>query len=95
MSSPACPRGAILATAVVLGAVKLAASESGARYAQVPPVGPLTGAQFDLAAASPWAFGPWAWLLGDVRQLPAPVPCKGALGLWRVPADVEAAVLKT
>ncbi len=40
-----------------------------------------------------WAFGPWAWWLEDKRVLPDPVPCKGALSLWRVPPDVEARVL--
>ncbi len=33
--------------------------------------------------------GRWAWLLADVRVLPEPIPCKGALGLWNVPAGVE------
>ncbi|MFN0093501.1 MAG: ASCH domain-containing protein [Dehalococcoidia bacterium] len=36
--------------------------------------------------------GRWAWMLADVRVLAVPVPCKGALGLWHVPADVEALV---
>lgn len=26
--------------------------------------------------------GRWAWLLADIKALPAPVPAKGALGLW-------------
>jgi hypothetical protein len=43
--------------------------------------------------------GPWAMpghrhlILVDVVALAGPVPCKGALGLWRLPDDVEAAVL--
>jgi len=32
------------------------------------------------------------WLLHNVIKLPAPVPCRGMLGLWTVPPDVEAAV---
>ena len=40
----------------------------------------------------PWWAGPVGWLLGDVVALAEPVPCKGALGLWRLPPDVEAAV---
>lgn len=28
------------------------------------------------------------WLLRDVIVLPAPIPCKGAQGLWTVPDDV-------
>jgi activating signal cointegrator 1 len=29
-----------------------------------------------------------AWLLADVRRLPAPIPYRGALSLWNVPPDV-------
>ena len=32
------------------------------------------------------------WRLRDIRPLRDPVPCKGALGLWRLPEDVEKAV---
>lgn len=42
---------------------------------------------------SPWArLHQWHWLLGNVCPLAEPVPCKGALGLWRLPGDVEKAV---
>jgi len=42
-------------------------------------------------ACSPWAFTGewWHWQFTDPRPLACPVPCKGALGLWRLPADVE------
>jgi hypothetical protein len=38
---------------------------------------------------SPWA-GPVAvhWLLAKPRPIDTPIPCKGALGLWDVPADI-------
>lgn len=43
---------------------------------------------------SPWAAdGQWHWELANVRPLAEPVPCKGALGLWILPAAVEAAVV--
>lgn len=42
----------------------------------------------------PWAFGPWVWVLDNVRPLATPVPCKGAQGLWPVPPDVEAEIRK-
>lgn len=29
-----------------------------------------------------YALGRFAWLLADVRPLPVPIACKGALGLW-------------
>lgn len=34
------------------------------------------------------------WLLADVRRLREPVPCRGAQGLWDLPADVERLVLE-
>ncbi len=34
-----------------------------------------------------WAFGPWCWLLDEVRAI-EPVPCRGHQKLWRVPDDV-------
>lgn len=42
---------------------------------------------------SDWALRwQWHWRLVNVRPLRTPVPCKGSLGLWRLPPDVEAAV---
>jgi hypothetical protein len=35
--------------------------------------------------------GQFHWELSGVRSL-WPVPCKGALGLWRLPEDAEKAV---
>lgn len=40
-----------------------------------------------------WYMGPVGWVLDDVRTLATPVPCRGAQGLWTLPADVEAAVM--
>lgn len=37
-----------------------------------------------------WFFGPVGWLLDEVRPLREPVPCKGALGLWRPSPDALA-----
>lgn len=44
------------------------------------------------AMASPWADGPFCWVLADVRPLPEPIPYRGGLGLMEVPADVLAGV---
>lgn len=38
----------------------------------------------------PWFFGPCGWLTSEPRVLPAPVAWRGALGLWTVPAELEA-----
>jgi hypothetical protein len=52
----------------------------------------LSRKQAEATRGSPWTFGPWAWLLADVRRLAAPIPCKGALGFWKAPADVAARI---
>lgn len=52
------------------------------------------------AAGSCWTCTPWSargqfHIELTVRQvLPEPVPCRGMLGLWRLPDDVEEAVWK-
>ncbi|WP_051864904.1 ASCH domain-containing protein [Streptosporangium roseum] len=38
------------------------------------------------------AHGQHHWELTDIRPLAEPVPCKGRLGLWPLPADADAAV---
>jgi len=39
-----------------------------------------------------YSAGRSAWLLAEIRALRQPIPCRGALGLWDVPADVEAQI---
>ena len=29
------------------------------------------------------------WLLSNIRKLPAPIPCRGNVGMWRLPEDVS------
>jgi hypothetical protein len=43
---------------------------------------------------NPWLFGPYGWVLVDTVALPKPVPCAGALALWKLPVNVEAEVLR-
>ncbi|MDR3495342.1 MAG: ASCH domain-containing protein [Ancalomicrobiaceae bacterium] len=38
---------------------------------------------------SPWFFGRFGFVLKDPKPLPF-IPCKGALGFWRVPDDILA-----
>jgi hypothetical protein len=45
------------------------------------------------SGCSPWAArGQWHIETELIRTLPEPVPCRGNLGLWRLPEDVERAV---
>lgn len=56
-----------------------------------PDFGGTCGATRPLC--SPWAERDvYHWQLADVRPLREPVPCKGMLGLWRLPDEVEKAV---
>lgn len=47
----------------------------------------------DLGDQERWYCGPIGYVLRDVRALATPVPCRGHLGLWTLPADVERAVV--
>lgn len=61
----------------------------------VVAVATIAGAhEFCHPLCSPWAaLGQHHWLLTDVWVLPESVPSRGALGLWRLPAEVEHAVM--
>jgi hypothetical protein len=45
------------------------------------------------AAFGNYSEGRYAFKLENIRQL-TPIPCKGALGFWSVPSDIEAAIRK-
>ncbi len=62
------------------------ALESGAIVALADVVDCVT------ESGSPWFVGPFGIVLSSIRQT-AVVPCKGALGLWTVPADVESGLV--
>ncbi len=39
-----------------------------------------------------WFFGDYGWILESVIKLDTPLKCKGMLGLWDVPHDIEAEI---
>lgn len=79
--------GAIVAVATLAGCVPIGAPPTAYALHDGLTVKswPFTEQEREFGDYTP---GRWAWLLADVRRLPEPVPCKGALGLWTVPADV-------
>lgn len=79
------PLGAIVAVAVLEWVVGTPASPGRVGGHQLPPPEPE-------ASFGDYAPGRFAWGLERVHRLAEPVPCRGALGLWAVPADVAAAV---
>lgn len=48
------------------------------------------------AASFPWlndhdhTEGPFCWVLENIERLPQPIQCRGAQGIFEVPAEVEA-----
>jgi len=86
-------RSAIVGTARLVGALPVRVTEMPERQVSVDglpgcQVGDLDLRQQFEILASPWTFGPWAWLLADVRSLSETVPCRGALGFWKVPDEI-------
>ena len=51
-------------------------------------VGQLSNEQVQRVLTSRWTFGIWGLVFTEIRKLANPIPCKGALGFWRVPAEV-------
>lgn len=67
-----------------------------ARLVNVKPTQPYDDdeafLETDECAFGDYTPGRFAWLLDDVAALPVPIPCRGALGLWEVPAQIDEAV---
>ena len=76
------PRKAWTAS-LTLGAVMAVAEISGCHHSS-------NASECPGPKCSPWAaIGQYHWQLANVRPLAEPVPCKGALSLWRLPEDAE------
>lgn len=79
------PRGCIVATCQLVAVKFIPLGGDGWDW-----IGP-TGRQYDYTitnrerAFGDFTIGRYAWLLADVRPIDAPIPAKGALGLWETP----------
>lgn len=80
------PRGVIVAVARL---VDVKSMGNGTCTDLAPWVYELPQQERELGNYAPRRFG---WLLDTIRPLAEPVPCRGAQGLWDVPADVAAAI---
>lgn len=74
-----------------LGAIVAVANLNAVHETQLLIAHEVVGRERAFGNYEPGRFG---WLLTNVRALPKPVPCKGALSLWDVPEDVEASIRK-
>jgi hypothetical protein len=68
----------------------------GYRVPESAPLGCVLGsveiADCVEASSSFWFGGPYGLVLREPRTCSVPIPCRGALGFFAVPAEVEAAV---
>lgn len=80
------PLGAIVAVGELVTCLRF--KDISARWVRAcSRVGVLPLYEGDFGDFAPGRHG---FLLAGVRSLPQPIPCRGALGLWDVPADVRA-----
>ena len=84
------PRGAIVAVATLVDCVRA----TGDGYIEHRATRLLDKVSAQERAFGDYSPGRYAWLLADVRRLPEPIPARGALGLWTVPAEIEAQIVK-
>lgn len=89
----ALPRGAIVAVAELRRCIPVEWIWFGLRGVTGWPTHPgdwmATPRERLYGDYSPGRFG---WLLFNVRRLPEPIPCRGAQGLWEVPAEIVAEI---
>lgn len=88
------PLGAIVAVVDLVDCVSTAmlaqVREIGRHRETVDVIWQMTDRERAFGDYSPGRYG---WLLDDVQRLGEPVACTGRLGLWDVPAEVEARIL--
>jgi hypothetical protein len=82
------PRGAVVAIArlaslLVCGPSTLAEIRARSKRGELPP---------HEADFGDFSDGRYGFVLDDVRRIEPPVPARGMLGFWELPAEVEASV---
>lgn len=91
----AIPLGVIVAVAELTHCIPSTGFSSVSEVLKLPRW-PVPGKVF-MACDAEWQFGDlgpgrFGWALSNVKRLAEPIPCRGAQGLWDVPADVEARI---
>ena len=84
----------IIGTVIVRGWVVVKMRGVFIESMSVEHVQPGYEAWADAQLATMWLTGRYGWLLDDPRPLATPIACRGAQGLWRVPADVVAQMVR-
>lgn len=77
-------------TLMAFGAVTALIEVTGCHHSGECMLPPASESPRTRSGCSPWAVrGQWHIERRVLSVLPEPVPCKGALGLWPLPEDVE------
>jgi hypothetical protein len=95
LGTPELPRGQIVAVATLDGWAPTGTGiGAGEIVEHIDAAGRSASRTVDSyeRAFGDYSAGRWLWMLTSVRPLAAPVPCKGALGLWEVPPDALAQI---
>lgn len=88
-SDPRAHQAGVVGTAVVRGWIHVSKELLLSLVTDVRHSPTLTQDEARGHAASCWFFGPYGWVLEDVRALSEPIPCRGAQSLWELPQEVE------
>jgi hypothetical protein len=78
------PAWTSLTTGALLGIVELVECLHLDQWHTARRRGDLLAALWDEAMLSPWAEGPWCWVLAKPRVFAEPVPWRGSQGLFEV-----------
>lgn len=88
------PRGAVVALCEVTDVVRLLGAETLFAAVHNGHGGTYVWSDDELAYGD-YSRGRYAWVLDEVMAVREPVPCRGALGLWRPPVQVYLDALDT
>lgn len=92
-----CPLGAIIGVATMVGYLNTSArSSQGRLFREAVPAAPdrRLHSRLERLDSERWWVGPVGILLVARRALTEPIPCRGALGFWTVPEDIERLILE-
>jgi len=85
-----CPRGAIIGKVDLAQCYLMGEISTFARYLHNGSTWPLTKQEIVFGDySSPFRF---VWLLSDPILFKEPIPCKGKLGIWNLPKELESIV---
>lgn len=81
------PTGCVIAVVRLVACINIGGPREWDRAFEI-----YLGLTIDDILKHEYTEGPWCWVLREVRKFDTFIPCRGAQGLWDLPADVAARV---